>query len=430
MSSEKNTALESAQAAGEAAAPKKTIPLKRLVPALIIGPGSWLGPYIVMNSLFLPSLVQELDPANKVNTIALFAAMGMIVAALSNMVAGALSDKTHTRFGSRTPWIVGGAVAFMLAMVGASFAPTIPVLLVMWMLGQAALNFIVAPMVAWLDFAPEDGKGTASSAYGGLGMALGNNGFNVIGALFLSQYRMGFAIFGVVALVGTLIAVFIAHEPSNLDEAKHIEAEGKTEKKTSFAKVIPSWSDGRDYYLALIGKMFQGVGNFAITGYMLYLLTDFFGYGDQTQSIIQLINTIMLVLGIVMGLFAGPASDRLHLLKLPVGLSTISLALGVLCLFFLRSTFGIALYAFFAGLGMGLWNSLDNLLNLKVIPDKDHVALFLGVYNLGNTITQAIAPIVAAAVIGAVGYPGVFVVSIVFSLIGGVCMLSIRSVKR
>ena len=34
---------------------------------------------------------------------------------------------------------------------------------------------IVAPMVAWLDYAPEKQKGLAASAYGGLGMALGNN---------------------------------------------------------------------------------------------------------------------------------------------------------------------------------------------------------------------------------------------------------------
>ena len=40
---------------------KVVISIKRLVPALIIGPASWLGPYIVMLGLFLPALLQELD---------------------------------------------------------------------------------------------------------------------------------------------------------------------------------------------------------------------------------------------------------------------------------------------------------------------------------------------------------------------------------
>ncbi|WP_235019536.1 hypothetical protein [Pediococcus acidilactici] len=88
----------------------------------------------------------------------------------------------------------------------------------------------------------------------------------------------------------------------------------------------------RNYYLALIGKMFQGVGNFAITGYILYIMTDFLHRGNQTQSSIQLVNMIMLIFGILMGLVAGPLSNKFKILKLPVGLSTILLAIaGLSC---------------------------------------------------------------------------------------------------
>lgn len=410
---------------------KTTISLKRLIPGLIIGPASWLGPYIVMNSLFLPALLQRLDAPHKIELVAFFSTCGMIVAALSNMVAGALSDKTKSRFGKRAPWIVGGAFVFMLAMIGASLSPNIPTLLISWMIGQSALNFIVAPMVAWLDFAPKDGQATASSAYGGLGMALGNNGFNVVGAMFLGQFRLGFIIFGVFAFVGTLIAVLIVHEPSNLDDTTTTQKAEKPKLSWHDIKTIfPGWSVGRDYYLALMGKLFQGVGNFAITGYILYIMTDFLHRGSQTQSSIQLINVIMLVFGIFMGFVAGPVSDKFKILKWPVGLSTIFLALGALSLFFFRNEAGIIIYAFAAGIGMGMWNSLDNLLNLEVIPDPDRVAFFLGVYNLGNTITQAIAPVLAAAVISLFGFSAIFIVSFVFSLVGGILMLSIKSVKR
>ncbi|GEO70590.1 MFS transporter [Levilactobacillus acidifarinae] len=409
---------------------KTTISLKRLVPGLIIGPASWLGPYIVMNSLFLPALIQHLDAPHKIELVALFSTCGMIVAAISNMIAGALSDKTKSRFGKRAPWIIGGAFVFMLAMIVASVSPTVPVLLIAWMVGQAALNFIVAPMVAWIDFAPKDGRGTASSAYGGLGMALGNNGFNVIGAMFLSQFRLGFVIFGIIAFVGVLIAVLIVHEPSSID---NVDAPKQPKPKLTLkdAKAIfPGWSVGRDYYLALMGKLFQGVGNFAITGYILYIMTDFLHRGSQTQSSIQLINLIMLIFGIFMGFVAGPVSDKFKILKYPVGFSTIFLAFGALALFFLRDNTGIIIYAFAAGIGMGMWNSLDNLLNLEVIPDQNRVAFFLGVYNLGNTVTQAIAPVIAAAVISLFGFSAIFLVSFVFSLIGGILMLSIKSVKR
>ena len=61
---------------------KTIISIKRLVPALIIGPASWLGPYIVMLGLFLPALLQELDSENKVAMLAMFAATGSIISAI------------------------------------------------------------------------------------------------------------------------------------------------------------------------------------------------------------------------------------------------------------------------------------------------------------------------------------------------------------
>jgi MFS family permease len=406
-----------------------TIPLKRLVPGLIIGPASWLGPYIACVSLFLPALIQDLDPDNKFTLVALFSSVAMITAAISNMVAGYLSDRTKSRFGKRTPWIVSGAFVFMLAMIFASMSTTIPLLLLSWMLGQIALNFIVAPMVAWLDLAPESGKGTASSAYGGLGMALGNNGFTILGAMFLGQFRLGFIIFGIITFIGTLITAFIVREPSNLDEKLEVSTTKK--EKFSIKGVFPKWSVGRDYYLALIGKLFQGIGNFAITGYLLYIMTDFLHKGTSaTQHSMQLINIIMLIFGIAMGFIAGPISDKFKVLKLPVGISPILLGIGALSIFFLQNEIGVIIYALMAGLGMGIWNSLDNFLNLKVIPDKEHVGFFLGIYNLGNTLTQAIAPVIAAFLISAIGFSSIFIMSFVFSIIGGISILSIKSVSR
>ncbi|WP_218056638.1 MFS transporter [Gilliamella sp. wkB112] len=410
---------------------KITIPITRLVPGLIIGPASWLGPYIAAASLFLPALIQQIDENNKIHLLALFSACGMVTAAISNMVAGYLSDRTRSKFGNRTPWIVAGAIAFMLSMILASTANTIPFLLFCWLLGQISLNFIVAPMVAWIDFAANDRKGTASSAYGGLGMALGNNGFTIIAAMFLGNFRFGFIVFGVITLIGVLISVIIVREPSNLKQTIKYKSKKNENRLKNLLAIFPKWSIGRDYYLALIGKLFQGISNFAITGYLLFIMTDFMHCNsDETQNSIQLINIIMLIFGISMGFIAGPISDKLKILKLPVGLSTIFLGIGAISLSIYPNHIGILIYAFAAGIGMGIWNSLDNLLNLQVIPDKSRVAFFLGIYNLGNTITQALAPIIAACVISLFGFSAIFIVSFIFAMIGGISILFIRSVKK
>lgn len=407
------------------------VPLKRLLPGLIIGPASWLGPYIASVSLFLPAMIAELDGPRKIELVATFATLAMIVAAISNMVAGALSDRSRTRFGKRTPWLLGGGFAFMLAMIGASLAPNIPLLLAAWLVGQVALNFIVAPMVAWIDMAPEGGKGTASSVYGGLGMALGNNGFSILGAMFLGQFRLGFALFGVITFIGTLIAAAIVREPSNLEEQfTNAGAKEKLSLRT-LSTVFPAWSIGRDYYLALAGKMFQGVGNFAVMGFLLYIMTDFMGKTTEgAVAPIQMINAIMLGFGIAMGFLAGPLADRFNVLKWPVALSAVLLGIGALGMYFLPNDTGIIIYGIAAGLGMGLWNSLDNYLNLRVIPDKTRVAFFLGVYNLGNTLTQAIAPVLAAIVISIFGFSAIFLMSATFAMIGGLLIAMIREVRR
>lgn len=417
----------------QATATQAVVPLPRLLPGLVIGPASWLGPYIAAVSLFLPAMIAMLDEEHKIELVATFATAAMIVAAISNMVAGALSDRTRTRWGKRTPWIVLGAFAFMLAMVGAAMAPNVPLLLTAWLFGQAALNFIVAPMVAWIDMAPVSDKGTASSVYGGLGMALGNNGFSIFAAMLLGQFRLGFVIFGAIAFVGVVVATLIVREPSNLDE--QFTATPRTEKQRvslrSLATVFPAWSQGRDYYLALLGKLFQGVGNFAVMGYLLYIMTDFMGLSTEEATFpIQLINMIMLGFGVAMGFLAGPLADRFNVLKWPVAFSAVLLGIGALGMYFLQGYGGIWVYGIAAGLGMGLWNSLDNYLNLRVIPDKSRVAFFLGVYNLGNTLTQAIAPVLAAVVISMFGFSSIFLMSFAFAMVGGLLIASIRSVRR
>lgn len=405
---------------------KVNIPLIRLLPALVIGPATWLGSYIVASSLFIPAMLQHLDSANKVSLVALFSTCAMVLCAIANMVAGFLSDRTHSRFGARTPWIVGGATVFAVGMFLASLSTSVVWLFVMWMITAVALQFIVAPMVAWIDFTEEKHQGVASSAYGGIGMAFGNNGLAVVGALFLGRLKLGFIIFGLICFVGSLVAAILVREPSNIGQ----EIKKSKKEKFSFKDLFPSWSVGGNYYLTLLGKMFLGIGNFLISGYILYIMEDFFHKGTgAASSAIQTINMIMFIFALVLGLFAGPLSDKFKIVKLPVALSSIFVGVGALSIILLQSEISLIIYATFAGFGMGLWNSLDNRLNLMVLPDKNRVAFFLGVYNLANSLPQAIAPIFAAILIPISGYPAVFIGAFVFAALGGVLIMFVRGVK-
>lgn len=66
-----------------------------------------------------------------------------------------------------------------------------------------------------------------------------------------------------------------------------------------------------------------------------------------------------------MGFIAKPISDKLKILKLPVGLSTIFLSIGAISLFIYPNLNGVFIYAFTAGIGMGIWEFTRQFIKSK-----------------------------------------------------------------
>src|SRR5579862_3391582 len=60
--------------------------------------------------ILLPNQLALLDPTNKVVLLAGISFAGGIAAILGNLVAGAISDRTTSRFGRRRPWTIAGAL--------------------------------------------------------------------------------------------------------------------------------------------------------------------------------------------------------------------------------------------------------------------------------------------------------------------------------
>src|SRR2546429_649003 len=79
--------------------------------------GLYLG-YFGPITVLLPNQVQAIaGPAHKVAVLGWVTGIGAAVAMISNPVAGALSDRTTSRFGRRHPWTVCGALAGAAALV-------------------------------------------------------------------------------------------------------------------------------------------------------------------------------------------------------------------------------------------------------------------------------------------------------------------------
>jgi MFS family permease len=89
----------------------------------------------------------------------------------------------------------------------------------------------------------------------------------------------------------------------------------------------------------------------------------------------------------------------------------------------------IILYSVFAGLGLGIFNAVDQALNIAVLPDPETSAKDLGILNFAATGGQIAGPLLAAAAITTIGYHALFLVSGCTAIIGAILFLMIKRVR-
>src|SRR6478752_7552356 len=82
----------------------------RVATALLLGTVAYSTPFTAGSAVLLPACIKDIAPDDKVQLLAVITAAAAVAALLSNVVFGALSDRTRSRYGSRTPWVIGGSV--------------------------------------------------------------------------------------------------------------------------------------------------------------------------------------------------------------------------------------------------------------------------------------------------------------------------------
>lgn len=385
----------------------------------------WIGPYLGVQAVLLPSKVAVIAPSSKESVIAILSTSAMIVAALANIVFGALSDLTRSRWGRRTPWIVFGSIACAVMLIVVNMANTVVLLVLAWCIYQLFLNAIVAPSIAILsDMTAPRNRGVITSIYA-LGYSIGLYGGQIIGAQFLNKVTAGFIVMALLTLIAGPVGALGMREQSSLDMPK---------SRFDMHMVIDHFSfpvhHARDYYLALCGKFLIVSANFAISGYQLYILTDYMKQdSSQTSRLVSMISLCLMVTAIVMSAVAGPIADRIQRRKLPVVIASLFIAVGAFIPFLDNHPWTMIAYGVIGGIGMGTYNAVDQALNIEVLPNPDSAAKDLGILNLANTGGQVLGPVLSATLISVFGYQAIFPASTVCALGGAVLVGLIKSVK-
>lgn len=402
---------------------------KRFLISLVIGPACWLMPHQGVISTLLPQRLAELDPAHKIPLLLAFSSTAMVVALISNFILGALSDMTQSRFGKRTPWIVGCSALSCGVLFLVGTAPNVPMLFAYWCLYEVVVNGVASSMVAQMsDRAPLKWRGTASSAYA-IGQTFGVQLGVLVASQFLNNIRVGIWFFALIAFAGGLVSALLAGEASatmlNLDKTQHFSM-----KNLAAALRFPGIAEAKDFYLSLIAKFTLIASTGMISNYMLYFIQDDLHLkGNSASSILSINSIITLIGGLIAGSAIGPISDKLQKTKDLIVAATFVMALGAFLPLLIPTAMGLIIYSGVIGVVNGANSTLTQSLNLSVLPHAESAAKDLGILNLANTLGGVTASMIGGAVISSLGYRAIFVVESILLLLSAFCVSRIKSAR-
>ncbi|HWB35248.1 MAG TPA: MFS transporter [Rugosimonospora sp.] len=375
----------------------------------------------------LPEQIKAIDPDHKEAMLAWVTGIGAFAAVVVNPLAGALSDRTTASTGRRWrwlggrrhPWTLGGALLGGAALVFLSGQRSIVGVAIGWVLAQTFLNTMLASLTAAVpDRVPVAQRG-AVSGWVGIPQVLGL----VLGVALVTLLVTGVAA-GYVAIAVAVVVLALPFPLLTPDDPL------PPEEKPAFS-LRRFWVSPREYpdFAWTFGTRFLVfLGNALGTLYLLYFLTDQVHYHDPDTGLLVLILIYTVAL-IATTVLSGRRSDRTGRRRVFVVVAGVVMAVAALLLA-VAPTWPVAMVA--AGImggGYGIYLAVDNALVTQVLPAVRDRAKDLGVVNIASSAPQVLAPVIAAPVVRSLGgYPVLYLLTAVVTLLGSVFVYRIRSV--
>ncbi|MCX5192932.1 MFS transporter [Streptomyces sp. NBC_00249] len=416
-------ALSSPGTGKAAAAPGTTTspaPARGLLPLLLVGNSAMYALYVGVAGILLALQVEQVDPAHKVANFGLIAGVSAIFATVFNPVAGALSDRS----GRRNPWILGGGLAAVPAMLLLGLADTILLITIAWCLGQAVMNVYQAALTSVVpDRVPVTARGRASAAVG-LGLPFGSILGALTGAAFSEDFRTGYLVFGAITAGAAVLFTACTREP-------RLPARQPLPFKVQLAAFGGALRD-HDFRWAFIGRALLVLGYFAVSGYQLYILQDHTELPDgmKPESAVAVLMPLTSVAMVVSTVLGGYLSDRFDRRKLFVGASALLSAIALVIPAVSASWTAMLAFSVVNGLAFGCYMAVDTALVTMVLPAAEDAARDMGVLNIANAGPQIVAPFIASVVVSVSGgYTALFVVAAALAVAGALAVRPIRGVR-
>jgi len=384
--------------------------------------GVWMA-FFTPIQVLLPQQIELIDPAHKETMLGWVTGIGALTAVVVNPLAGALSDRSTSRFGRRHPLTLLGAVLGAGALVLLSTQHTILGVALGWILAQACFNTMLATLTAAVpDRVPVAQRGAVSGWVGipqVLGVVLGV----VLVTTIVSGVRAGYL--AVAVAVVALALPFVFATPDDPLPRSHRPT------RSLWATLRGMWVSPRehpDFGWAWVTRFLVQLGNALGTLYLLYFLTDKVKVAKPEDGLLVLILIYTGAL-ICTTVVAGRRSDRTGRRKVFVIWSGVVMAVAALMLAAWPTWTGAMVAAAVLGAGYGVYVAVDAALITQVLPTAADRAKDLGVINIANSAPQVLGPAISAPIVVSLGgYPVLYALTAVVTLAGSVLVTRIKSV--
>ncbi|MFF3256365.1 MFS transporter [Actinacidiphila glaucinigra] len=368
--------------------------------------------------------LRELDLAGSAGNLGLVLGVGAFFSFITNPLAGRLSDRTMSRHGMRKPWILAGALIGYAGVAIIAYAPAVLFVLVGWSVAQVGLNFALAALIAMLPDQVEPRRRGRVASFISLAQNVGG-----VGATFLVQlFSIGTlqvlipSLFGVVLMLGAVAPI--------KDRVRTERPAERLDVRALFGSFVFNPRRFPDLGWAWLTRFFLNTTQFTATSYLTYFLIENLDVSDAEaptmvfQAVLANAVGLLLVTPVL-----GWLSDKVGRRK-PFVITSSLIATAGLALIAVSTSIPLLLLGqLILGAGTGAFFAVELALLADVLPNEETAGKDLGVANLAQSLPQSIIPVAAPGIIGAFGYPGLFLGGALFGLLGAVSVTRVRKVR-
>jgi MFS family permease len=389
--------------------------------------------FITPLAISLAIRLAELAPGHE-EYLGYITGSGALVVMLTAPLFGVLSDRTRTRIGRRRPFMIAGTLLGVVSLVVMALAPSVLVLGLGWILAQLGWGQVLQNLqTSMADKLSETQRGKVAGLAGFATQVAPVFGVVIAGS-FSGSALLLFLLPGLVGVILVALFVLFTREP----DTRGARFDEQLSVKTLFSKYVFNPRRHPDFSLVWLGRFLFYFGLTLNTTFTAFFFAS--RLGVEVADVAPIIATLGLfgigatTLGAIGG---GFLSDRVRRRRVFVLLGAVLFAIGAIVMALASDIPLLYTGSLITSVGIGMFAAVDQALILDVLPEKNtNAGRYMGIISFAVSIPQAVAPFIApllltigASVTGDKNYTLLYVIAAAFTLVGGLVVLRIRSVR-